>query len=65
VKTDVTNYDSIINLFEAARTKYGRVDIAISNAGITEKENWFDPNLDLTSIKTVVSLFSPSSKPIT
>ena len=57
MKTDVTDYDSIINLFEVARTKYGRVDIAISNAGITEKENWFDPNLDLTSIKTVVLSF--------
>jgi len=52
VKTDVTDYDSIINLFEVAREKYGRVDIAISNAGITEKENWLDPNLDLSSIKT-------------
>jgi NAD(P)-dependent dehydrogenase (short-subunit alcohol dehydrogenase family) len=53
VKTDVTSYLSILNLFEVAREKYGRVDIAISNAGITEKENWFDPSLDLESIRTV------------
>jgi len=51
VKTDVTDYDSIINLFEVAREKYGRVDVAISNAGITELENWFDPSLSLESIK--------------
>jgi hypothetical protein len=53
VKTDVTNYDSVMNLFDTAWKKYARVDIAICNAGIQESGNWFDPSLDLESIKTV------------
>jgi NAD(P)-dependent dehydrogenase (short-subunit alcohol dehydrogenase family) len=58
VKTDVTDYDSVVNLFDVAWKKYGRVDIAISNAGIQEIGNWFDPGLDLNSVKTVSLSFS-------
>ncbi|KAG0646832.1 15-hydroxyprostaglandin dehydrogenase [Hyphodiscus hymeniophilus] len=57
VQTDVTDYDSVLNLFDTAWKKYGRVDIAISNAGIQEVGNWFDPDLDLTSIR-----IKPSNK---
>jgi NAD(P)-dependent dehydrogenase (short-subunit alcohol dehydrogenase family) len=53
VKTDVTDYDSVLNLFDTAWKKYKRVDIAISNAGLQEAGNWFDPSLDIESIKTV------------
>ena len=53
VKTDVTDYDSVLSLFEEAWKRYQRVDIAISNAGIQEIGNWFDPSLDISSIKTV------------
>jgi len=53
VKTDVTDYESVLNLFDIAWKKYGRVDVAISNAGIQEIGNWFDPGLDLESVKEV------------
>jgi NAD(P)-dependent dehydrogenase (short-subunit alcohol dehydrogenase family) len=55
VKTDVTDYDSLLHLFDVAWKKYGRVDVAISNAGIQEIGNWFDPELDIESVKTVSS----------
>ena len=32
---------------------FGRVDIAIMNAGLQEVGNWFDPSLDLESVKAV------------
>lgn len=57
VQTDVTDYDSVLGLFDAAWKKYARVDVAISNAGIQEAGNWFDPEFNLESIKTVSSLF--------
>lgn len=40
VQTDVTDYDSIVKLFEFALQEHGRVDVAISNAGIQEIGNW-------------------------
>lgn len=61
VYTDVTDYDSVLRLFDTAWKKYGRVDIAISNAGIQEVGNLFDPGLDLDSVK-IVSLLSPQTK---
>lgn len=51
VRTDVTQYDSLLSLFEKAYELYSRVDIAISNAGLIEIPGWFDPSLDLTTIK--------------
>lgn len=56
VKTDVTDYESLLRLFETAWEKFGRVDIAISNAGLQEAGNWFDPGLDLESVKAVSQL---------
>jgi len=53
VKTDVTDYESVLNLFDIALSKFGRVDIAISNAGLQEAGNWFDPSLDIESIRAV------------
>ncbi|KAH6988652.1 putative 3-hydroxyacyl-CoA dehydrogenase [Ilyonectria destructans] len=52
VQTDVANYDSVLNLFDVAWKKYGRVDVAISNAGVQEVWNWFEPSLDIESVKT-------------
>ncbi|OAP56326.1 hypothetical protein AYL99_09505 [Fonsecaea erecta] len=51
--TDVTNYQSMIDLFDFCLGRYGRVDSAISCAGIIEIGNWFDPHLDLTSVREV------------
>ncbi|KEF63645.1 uncharacterized protein A1O9_01623 [Exophiala aquamarina CBS 119918] len=57
VATDVTQYQSVLALFQAGLEKYGRIDSAISCAGIIEIGNWFDPTLDLDTIRTV-----PTSK---
>lgn len=53
MKTDVTDYDQVVDLFEFAFAKYGRVDLAISNAGIQETRGWFDPLLNMESVKIV------------
>lgn len=57
VATDVTNYQSVVGLFQACLERYGRIDSAISCAGIIEIGNWFDPNLDLDTIRTVSSSY--------
>ena len=50
VKCDVTVYDDIYKLFKTAYEKYGRIDHAISSAGIFETGNWFDPTLTIDSV---------------
>lgn len=47
----MTNYDDIHQLFKSAHDKHGRVDHAISCAGIFEKGNWYDPKLTIDNIK--------------
>lgn len=51
LRSDVTNYSDIYNLFKQAYDKYGHVDHAISCAGIFEQGNWFEPNLTIESVK--------------
>lgn len=53
--TDVTKYASILALFDKAMESYGRVDVAISNAGVVEKPGWFEPNIDIESIRIAPS----------
>lgn len=48
---DVTKYDDIYQLFRKAYDQFGRIDHAISCAGIFEQGNWFDPNYTIDSIK--------------
>jgi NAD(P)-dependent dehydrogenase (short-subunit alcohol dehydrogenase family) len=36
VHTDVTKYDAVVNLFNTAFATHGRIDHAISNAGLVE-----------------------------
>ncbi|KXT07678.1 hypothetical protein AC578_10203 [Pseudocercospora eumusae] len=50
-RCDVVNYDDLYNLFKAAHDQYGRVDHAISCAGIFEQGNWYDPKLTIDSVK--------------
>ena len=50
-KCDVTKYDDIYQLFQHAKEQFGRVDHAISCAGIFEQGNWFDPDLTIESVK--------------
>ncbi|KAK7206472.1 putative 3-hydroxyacyl-CoA dehydrogenase [Myxozyma melibiosi] len=51
VKTDVSSYDNILELFETARTKFGKVDVAVHMAALTEIGNWFEPDTTLESVK--------------
>lgn len=50
VHCDVTRYEDIYRLFRSAYDKYGRVDHAISCAGILEQGNWFDPELTVEAV---------------
>ena len=58
VRTDVTKYEDLIALFDTALKVFGKVDCAISNAGIVEVGNRVDPGLDLESIKKPTSYVS-------
>jgi len=51
VKTDVTSWDSIINLFETAYAKFGPIDVVCGNAGIAGFDNLLDDEIDETSGK--------------
>lgn len=51
VECDVTKYDDIYQLFRKAHDQFGRVDHAISCAGIFEQGNWFDPSYTIDSIR--------------
>lgn len=52
VTTDVTSYQAILGLFDEALSRYARIDIAISNAGLTEKPGWFEPRINMDSVRT-------------
>ncbi|CAG9939955.1 unnamed protein product [Clonostachys rosea f. rosea IK726] len=49
-RVDVRKYEDNLGLFQDAFSRHGRVDHAMSIAGVTEGQNWFDPSLDLASI---------------
>jgi NAD(P)-dependent dehydrogenase (short-subunit alcohol dehydrogenase family) len=51
VECDVTKYDNIYQLFKKTHDQFGRIDHAISCAGIFEQGNWFDPSSTIESIK--------------
>ncbi|KAL6251199.1 hypothetical protein RBB50_001407 [Rhinocladiella similis] len=48
---DVRKYEDNLALFKLAYEKHGRVDHAFSIAGVTERQNWFEPGLDLQSVE--------------
>lgn len=52
VQCDVVNHQDIYTLFKTAHDRYGRVDHAVSCAGIFEQGNWFDPSLTIDSVKS-------------
>lgn len=46
-RTDVTDWESLRNLFEAAKAKFGSIDAVLANAGIPERPPFlFDESLD-------------------
>ncbi|KAH7244878.1 putative 3-hydroxyacyl-CoA dehydrogenase [Fusarium solani] len=49
-RVDVRDYGDNLALFQDALTTHGRVDHALSIAGVTEGQNWFTPELDLESV---------------
>ncbi|KAL4871485.1 hypothetical protein BDV12DRAFT_206229 [Aspergillus spectabilis] len=51
VQTDVTSYDSVLNIFDKAMHTYGHIDHAVAGAGIVEIGNVFDPALTMESIR--------------
>lgn len=52
-QTDVTDYQSILDLFDTTLRTYGRIDHAVAAAGIVEIGNWFDPELTLETVRKV------------
>ena len=56
IKTDAAKYEDNLTLFKTAFEMYGRVDHAMSIAGIVEQGNWFDPKLGLEDVEKVGSL---------
>lgn len=51
VRTEVTSYASILALFDKALSLHGHVDVAISNAGLIEQPGWFEPTINLESVR--------------
>ncbi|KAJ5087105.1 hypothetical protein NUU61_008412 [Penicillium alfredii] len=49
--TDVTNYQSVLALFDLAFETYRRIDHVVSAAGIIEIGNWFDFGLTMQTIR--------------
>ncbi|KAL3480848.1 hypothetical protein BJX99DRAFT_254178 [Aspergillus californicus] len=59
-KTDVTNYQSALDLFDNTFKKFNRIDHVVVTAGSTETEEpWFDHTLSLTAVRK-----APSNKDI-
>ncbi|KAI9928975.1 hypothetical protein AWENTII_001358 [Aspergillus wentii] len=50
-QTDVTDYHSVLGLFDTAFKTYGRIDHAVAGAGILDNGNGFDPELTLESFR--------------
>ncbi|KAF2156670.1 NAD(P)-binding protein [Myriangium duriaei CBS 260.36] len=53
IKTDVTSYSDNVNLFQVAYETFGRVDHAVSAAGIGDKGKLCDPNLTLETVRNM------------
>lgn len=51
--TDVTNYQSLLGLFDLAFKTYNHIDHVVSAAGIVEIGNWFDFGLTLQTVREV------------
>lgn len=52
--TDVTDYQSVLKLFEETFKKYKRIDHVVVTAGSAQtEESWFDHTLNLSEIRNV------------
>ncbi|KAL5046669.1 hypothetical protein BDW71DRAFT_181631 [Aspergillus fruticulosus] len=56
-KTDVTDYQSVLDLFDDTFKKYNRIDHVVVTAGSTEtRESWFDHSLNLAQVRKAPSV---------
>jgi len=46
VPTDITNWQSMLNLFAQTKDRFGSVEVVVANAGIMETKRFFDFDLD-------------------
>lgn len=58
LKTDVRSYDAILAVFKHALAQHGRVDHAISNAGVIERPGWFDPKSGVEGVESPPDMFT-------
>lgn len=56
VKVDVTDYAQQYALFKQAVEKWGRIDVVVANAGLTERGDIFAPSEDLSKPPTMAVL---------
>ncbi|KAL1596478.1 hypothetical protein SLS60_009124 [Paraconiothyrium brasiliense] len=56
-KTNVTDYDSLISAFESAFATSGRIDFVFANAGIVERDNFYEKH-DLSKPPPLPNLLS-------
>lgn len=60
LKVNITDYDSLLALFDTAYEKHGSIDMAICCAAVTEKPGYWEPNkLDLQSVREVCDPLPP------
>lgn len=54
LKVNITDYDSLLSLFDTAYEKHGQINMAICCAAVTERPGYWEPNkLDLQSVREV------------
>ena len=61
--TDVTDYQSLLGLFDLAFNTYKHIDHVVSAAGIVEIGNWFDFGLTLQTVRQVSLRTQPRQDP--
>lgn len=49
VPVDITDWTSMVGLFKAALSEFGKVDIVVANAGIMETKPFFDFDVDAST----------------
>lgn len=59
VKVNITDYQSLLSLFDTAYNKHGQIDMAICCAAVTERTGYWEPNkLNLESVREVSLIFN-------
>ena len=54
LKVNITDYQSLLSLFDTAYKKHGQIDMAICCAAVTERPGYWEPNqLNLESVREV------------